>query len=65
MYHVNEGDFGIVFPNIIHHYQVFSEGENDVVLAIKMLANMKSSNSLMGHAYAQVILAYVCQDISL
>lgn len=28
---VYEGDFAIVFPNVIHHYQVFGERENKVV----------------------------------
>lgn len=23
LYHMEEGDFGIIFPNVIHHYQVF------------------------------------------
>ena len=31
LYHMEEGDFGIVFPNIIHHYQVFSEGTNKAI----------------------------------
>lgn len=26
LYHMEEGDLGIVFPNLIHHYQVFSKG---------------------------------------
>ena len=28
LYHMDEGDFAIVFPNVIHHYQVFGEKEN-------------------------------------
>ena len=28
LYHLDEGDLGIVFPNVIHHYQVFGRGEN-------------------------------------
>ena len=28
LYHMEEGDFAIVFPNVIHHYQVFSPGNN-------------------------------------
>lgn len=27
-FHMDKGEIGIIFPNIIHHYQVFSEGEN-------------------------------------
>ena len=30
LYHMEQGDFGIVFPNTIHHYQVFSPGPNQV-----------------------------------
>lgn len=26
LYHMEEGDFGIVFPQVIHHYQSFSSG---------------------------------------
>ena len=28
LYHMEKGDFGIVFPNIIHHYQVFGSLES-------------------------------------
>lgn len=28
LYHMEEGDFAIVFPNVIHHYQVFDGGRN-------------------------------------
>lgn len=28
LYHMKEGDFAVVFPDLIHHYQVFSEGAN-------------------------------------
>ena len=31
LYDMNEGDFAIVCPNVIHHYQVFGERENKVV----------------------------------
>ena len=31
LYDMNEGDFAIVFPNVIHHYQVFGEKENKVI----------------------------------
>ncbi len=27
-YHMNTGDLAVVFPNVIHHYQVFGEGPN-------------------------------------
>lgn len=31
LYHLDEGDMGIVFPNIIHHYQVFSQDVNKAI----------------------------------
>ncbi|MBQ4529589.1 MAG: helix-turn-helix domain-containing protein [Lachnospiraceae bacterium] len=31
LHHMNTGDFAIVFPNVIHHYQVFGGGENKVM----------------------------------
>lgn len=31
LYHLEKGDFGIVFPNVIHHYQVFESGRNRAV----------------------------------
>ncbi len=101
LYHMDEGDLGIVFPNIIHHYQVFLEGENkaiylfiepsllvgfqeelklycpenpvilqnnlqgDIVSAIKMLTKIENDNSIMGHAYAQMIMAYVVTTVKL
>lgn len=101
LFHLEEGDFGIVFPNVIHHYQVFSKGKNeaiylffdpslflgfqddlrvycpkipvinkcklqsDIVSAIKMLTMIEEKNSIMSHAYAQMILAYVFSTVEL
>ena len=31
LYHLEEGDLGIVFPNVIHHYQVFAEEDNKAI----------------------------------
>lgn len=31
LYHMEKGDFAIVFPNVIHHYQVFGSGENKAI----------------------------------
>lgn len=31
LYHMNEGDFAIVFPNVIHHYQVFGMEMNKAI----------------------------------
>ncbi len=29
LYHMEKGDFAVVFPNVIHHYQVFGNGKNE------------------------------------
>lgn len=29
LYHMEKGDFAVVFPNVIHHYQVFGTGKNE------------------------------------
>ncbi|MBQ3545977.1 MAG: helix-turn-helix domain-containing protein [Lachnospiraceae bacterium] len=31
LFHMEQGDFAIVFPNVIHHYQVFGQGENKAI----------------------------------
>lgn len=31
LYHMETGDFAIVFPNVIHHYQVFDLGNNKAI----------------------------------
>lgn len=31
LYHMAKGDFAIVFPNVVHHYQVFDSGKNKAV----------------------------------
>lgn len=31
LYHMDTGDFAIIFPNVIHHYQVFGAEENRVI----------------------------------
>ena len=41
LYHMDEGDFAIVFPNVIHHYQVFGEKENKVIYQLCFLPIIK------------------------
>ena len=31
LYHMEKGDLAVIFPDVIHHYQVFSPGENKAV----------------------------------
>ena len=42
LYHMEKGDFAIVFPNVIHHYQVFDDGENKalyILVSPKLIPN--------------------------
>ena len=42
LYHMEKGDFGIVFPNMIHHYQVFGDCESRalyILVSPKILPN--------------------------
>ena len=42
LYHMEKGDFAVVFPNMIHHYQVFDTGENKalyIMASPKLLPN--------------------------
>jgi len=34
LYHMEKGDFAIVFPNLIHHYQVFQSGDNKALFML-------------------------------
>ena len=31
LFHMDEEDFAIIFPNVIHHYQVFGQKKNKVI----------------------------------
>ena len=44
LYHMEKGDFAIVFPNLIHHYQVFQSGDNK---ALYMLVSPKYISNYM------------------
>ena len=42
LYHMEKGDFAVVFPNMIHHYQVFDTGENKalyIMVSPKLIPN--------------------------
>jgi len=42
LYHMEKGDFAVVFPNMIHHYQVFEPGENKalyIMVSSKLIPN--------------------------
>ena len=44
LYHMEKGDFAIIFPNVIHHYQVFDGGEKK---ALFLLVSPKFAPSYM------------------
>ena len=67
LYHMEEGDFAVIFPDVIHHYQVFSPGEDpvikkeqvhpDIVNVVRCLrANRKEKddNLAVEQAYVQI-----------
>ena len=49
-YDLHKGDLGIVFPNLIHHYQVFSPGENRHIVLL-------ASPSYFG-SYEQILTTF-------
>lgn len=55
--HMETGDFGIVFPNVIHHYQVFSQEESRAIyfLAPPSFAGRFSEQLLTHRPLAPVI----------
>ena len=53
LYHMEKGDFAIVFPDLIHHYQVFSKGRERGVpvlclSGIKWSVHVTSSEEMSG-----------------
>ena len=50
LYELHKGDLGIVFPNLIHHYQVFSPGENRHIVLL-------ASPSYFG-SYEQILTTF-------
>lgn len=47
LYHMTEGDFGIVFPNVIHHYQVFGDRESRGIYVFADLRNFPAYRNEM------------------
>lgn len=38
LYHMDEGDLAMVFPNMIHHYQVFGEGKKEAFYIVPQMS---------------------------
>lgn len=51
LYHMEKGDIGFVFPNVIHHYQVFSDTSSTAVF-IKSLLSISDHFETMLTKYA-------------
>ena len=45
LFHMDEGDFAVVFPNVIHHYQVFGKKENTVSFLLQGVADIQPEES--------------------
>lgn len=54
LYHMEEGDLGIVFPNLIHHYQVFSAERGKAVYII--------ANPSVCGVFGEELIRYVPQN---
>ena len=52
LYHMEKGDFAIVFPNVIHHYQVLKPGNINVDIKTK---TVRIENLNKCFAYADII----------
>lgn len=48
LYHMDEGDLGIIFPDVIHHSQVFRSGEN-------LAVHMNVPTSIIGMLFSEEI----------
>ena len=38
LYHMDQGDLAIVFPNMIHHYQIFGEGKKEAFYIVPQMS---------------------------
>ena len=58
LYHMEKGDIGFVFSDIIHHYQVFSEKTSRADYnAIQAIIQMEENEPMIVQAYVQIVLA--------
>ena len=62
LYHMEKGDIGFVFPDIIHHYQVLTPGVNKATYLIASPFTIgkletEQSDITVAQAYLQIVLA--------
>ena len=66
LFHMEQGDFAIVFPNVIHHYQVFGQGENKAIylfLDTSLAQNFYEDLQKYSPAYPIIDKEHVHMDI--
>ena len=67
LYHMEKGDIGFVFPNVIHHYQVLTPAEYPIIKAEKVepevyrvinaILETEQSDITVAQAYLQIVFA--------
>lgn len=66
LYHMEKGDFAVVFPNVIHHYQVFEPGENKalyMLISPKLIPNYMDELQRMCPESPVICKEYLHTDI--
>lgn len=66
LYHMEEGDFAIIFPNVIHHYQVFGNNQNRAIYVfVNPVAFPVYTNELQKYSPAHPIISkrYLHSDV--
>ena len=56
LFHMEEGDFAVIFPDVIHHYQVFSQGEKRRFISGQSLLWLDSLQMLSRAAVRRTLL---------
>lgn len=66
LYHMEKGDFAVVFPNVIHHYQVFENGDNKalyILVSPKYIPNYMEELQRMCPESPVIYKEYLHRDI--
>ena len=66
LYHMEKGDFAVIFPNVIHHYQVFEPGENKalyMLISPKLIPNYMDELQRMCPESPVICKEYLHTDI--
>lgn len=66
LYHMEKGDFAVVFPNLIHHYQVFGGEENKalyILVSPTLIPNYMMEIQKICPQYPVISKEYLHEDI--